>query len=432
MAKQTINIGTYELDTDNSVDTIRAAFKKANENFSELYNDDSSDFNGDYSTLTNKPTIPADVSDLTDTTSLLVHPTIPNLAAVNQSIIPDTDVAYDLGSFTNRFRDLHLSGNTIFLGGSVISTNVNGQLTLPPGTSIPGVAVEKWIPDSIIDSRGGATFYNEGDPILAGSIVIDHVTFLNAQGQQDTRHIPTVYAATIDSNGLITDIAIGTAYHFEDLDGDSYSNSQIATDNMIAIDPGIDINDPVAIAASSQLVVLAAAVASVPSTALAPQPMPKTVSTQTQTLGRTNSQGQFIPFIINEPVTGTLQDQVPPTNVVNGLIEKVIYTKKLDRYSSGGELLLTLICNTDGSNFYTTKKFVFSRSGSSNTFNVTEMGTSGATEIYDSILIEERLDGTDLHLDITVKAPNSGLAFIRVIGQITYTSVPIFVTASGY
>ena len=201
---------------------------------------------------------------------------------------------------------------------------------------------------------------------------------------------------------------------------------------MIAIDPGIDINDPVAIAASSQLVVLLAAVASVPGTALAPQPMPKTVSTQTQTLGRTNSQGQFIPFIINEPVTGTLQDQVPPTNVVNGLIEKVIYTKKLDRYSSGGELLLTLICNTDGSNFYTTKKFVFSRSGSSNTFNVTEMGTSGATEIYDSILIEERLDGTDLHLDITVKAPNSGLAFIRVIGQITYTSVPIFVTASGY
>ena len=108
MAKQTINIGTYELDTDNSVDTIRAAFKKANENFSELYNDDSSDFNGDYSTLTNKPTIPADVSDLTDTTSLLVHPTTPNLTAVNQSIIPDTDVAYDLGSFTNRFSREHL------------------------------------------------------------------------------------------------------------------------------------------------------------------------------------------------------------------------------------------------------------------------------------------------------------------------------------
>jgi hypothetical protein len=233
MAKQTINIGTYELDTDISVDTIRAAFKKANENFSELYNNDSADFNGDYSTLTNKPTIPADVSDLTDTTSLLT------------------------------------------------STSANIEI-------------------------------------------------------------------------------------------------------------------------------------------------------ETQTLGRTNSQGQFIPFIINEPVTGTLQDQVPPTNVVNGLIEKVIYTKQLDRYSSGGELLLTLICNTDGSNFYTTKKFVFSRSGSSNTFNVTEMGTSGATEIYDSILIEERLDGTDLHLDITVKAPNSGLAFIRVVGQITYTSVPIFVTASGY
>ena len=152
---------------------------------------------------------------------------------------------------------------------------------------------------------------------------------------------------------------------------------------------------------------------------------------ETQTFGRTNTNNQFIPFVINDSIQNTLQDQIPPSNVVNGLIEKVVYTKQLSRYTSGGELLLTLICNTGGSDFYTTKKFVFSRSATS-TFNVTEIGTVGATEIYDSILIEERLDGTDLYLDVTVKAPDSGLAFIRVIGQITYTSVPLFVTVSGY
>ena len=193
---------------------------------------------------------------------------------VKGDIIPDTDVAYDLGSDTNRFRDLYLSGSTINLGGSVISTNLNGQLTLPVGTSIPGLSLEKWIPDSIVDGRSGGIYYNDvSEPVPAGSIVIDQVTYLNATGSQDTNHIPTVYTATIDGSGRITDIAIGTAKHFEYLDGadESFTLAGIATDNMVAIDPGIDITDPVAIAASSQFVILAAGVASVPDTVLAPQ-----------------------------------------------------------------------------------------------------------------------------------------------------------------
>lgn len=230
MAKQTINIGAYELDTDISVDTIRAAFNKANENFNELYNTVTTDYND----LLNTPAIPADISDLTDSTNLL-------------------------------------------------------------------------------------------------------------QQTQD-----------------LTNIEI-----------------------------------------------------------------------ETQTLGRTNSQDQYIPFVITDSIQSTLQDQIPPTNVVNGIIEKTVYSKILNRYTSGGELLLTLICNTGGSDEYTTKKFVFSRNVSQ-TFDVAEIGTTGSTAIYDSIEITERLDGTDLYLEITVKAPESGLDFIRVIGQITYTSVPIFLTVSGY
>jgi len=37
------------------------------------------------------------------------------------SIIPDTDVTYDLGSATKRFKDLYLSGNTLDLGGMQLS-----------------------------------------------------------------------------------------------------------------------------------------------------------------------------------------------------------------------------------------------------------------------------------------------------------------------
>lgn len=51
-----------------------------------------------------------------------------NLLEVESSLIPDTDVAYDLGSTTNKFRDLYLSGNTITLGDVTLSQNVDGNL----------------------------------------------------------------------------------------------------------------------------------------------------------------------------------------------------------------------------------------------------------------------------------------------------------------
>jgi nitrogen fixation/metabolism regulation signal transduction histidine kinase len=37
------------------------------------------------------------------------------------ALIPDTDITYDLGSATNRFRDLYLSGNSIQLGTRAIT-----------------------------------------------------------------------------------------------------------------------------------------------------------------------------------------------------------------------------------------------------------------------------------------------------------------------
>jgi hypothetical protein len=93
MAKQTINIGTTA--NDRTGDPLRTAFTKINQNFTELYNDDAADFSGNYNdltnkpnlsvyqlantafsgsynNLTNKPNIPTDISDLTDSESLLV------------------------------------------------------------------------------------------------------------------------------------------------------------------------------------------------------------------------------------------------------------------------------------------------------------------------------------------------------------------------
>ena len=52
------------------------------------------------------------------------------LGSVSESIVPDADITYDLGSATHRFRDLYLSGNTINLGTTSISSNVSGGVTI--------------------------------------------------------------------------------------------------------------------------------------------------------------------------------------------------------------------------------------------------------------------------------------------------------------
>jgi hypothetical protein len=60
------------------------------------------------------------------------------LGDVSGHILPDTDVAYDLGSPTKQFRDLYLSGNTIYMDGTELSvdgTTNNFNITNEQGTT---------------------------------------------------------------------------------------------------------------------------------------------------------------------------------------------------------------------------------------------------------------------------------------------------------
>ena len=65
---------------------------------------------------------------------------------VSQSIIPDTDSAYDLGSATHKFRSLYLSSDTLYLGDSAsISAGSGGEIILPSlkiGTGANAVRLE--------------------------------------------------------------------------------------------------------------------------------------------------------------------------------------------------------------------------------------------------------------------------------------------------
>ncbi len=62
-----------------------------------------------------------------------VNGTVVDFESVSSNILPSADVTYDLGSATNRWRDIYLSGNTINLGGATIKTDAaSGAIALIP------------------------------------------------------------------------------------------------------------------------------------------------------------------------------------------------------------------------------------------------------------------------------------------------------------
>lgn len=69
--------------------------------------------------------------------------------SLSGSLLPDTDVTYDLGSSTYRFRDLYLSGNSIDLGGMVISYDGSSVNMVPEGGTSQTFATESYVDTSV-------------------------------------------------------------------------------------------------------------------------------------------------------------------------------------------------------------------------------------------------------------------------------------------
>jgi hypothetical protein len=61
-----------------------------------------------------------------------------DLSAVDQHILPETTETYDLGSASKRFRSLFLAGDTIDIGGSTISSDGTGTISISAnGATLP-------------------------------------------------------------------------------------------------------------------------------------------------------------------------------------------------------------------------------------------------------------------------------------------------------
>lgn len=124
---------------------------------------------------------------------------------VSTNIVPDVDVAYDLGSATFRFRDLYLSGSSIKLGAATI-TATGTAVNLPAGSTIGG---------SAIGIPGGDLNVN----IVAddSTVIVNTVTeVVTAQGGfvgNVTGNVTGVVTGTAGSSlvGNVTGVVTGTA-----------------------------------------------------------------------------------------------------------------------------------------------------------------------------------------------------------------------------
>lgn len=215
MSKQIISSGT--LANDRTGDSLRNTAGKINANFNELYSSLGNGTNlsvsavaktGNYQDLTNKPTLFS--GDYNDLTNKPVQSTV-NLGSVSQHILPSVDVTYDLGSATNRFRDLYLSGNTINLGGSTIS-NVGGAIVFSaaPGITIDTLDVLGWTDyGNNVDINVGDAYdvqaagYSFG-PYLDGAVPSIRYAFGNEPAN------PATWTFTFDGSGYIQTITMDT------------------------------------------------------------------------------------------------------------------------------------------------------------------------------------------------------------------------------
>ena len=124
MTQKTINLGTAD---QGNGDPIRVAFGKVNDNFTELYtalglnvgglNLGAFEFTGSTMTTTDSSAIVIDQAT-----------TITSNLSVGGDIVPQTANGGDLGSSTLPWRSLYVSNNTIYIGGTAVGLDANGNL----------------------------------------------------------------------------------------------------------------------------------------------------------------------------------------------------------------------------------------------------------------------------------------------------------------
>ena len=121
---------------------------------------------------------------------------------LNASLLPTTDVTYDLGSASYRWKDLYLSGSSIKLGSATI-TATGTAVNLPAGTTIGGTSVS-----------GFSTVEVSGQSNIVADTAGDTLTFVAGPGIAITTSAGTdtvTITNTGSGGGGASGVSAGTA-----------------------------------------------------------------------------------------------------------------------------------------------------------------------------------------------------------------------------
>ena len=185
------------------------------------------------------------------TNKTLTSPTI-NGATIGGSLIPSTDVTYDLGDATHRFRDLYLSGSTIKLGTATLSASgtglaLGGSAVVTIGDT--GTVTNTMLAGSIANSKLtnssvtiGTTAFALGDSktTLAGLTSVTSTGFTGAltgnASTATTLQTPrAIQGVNFDGSAAITVVTAGT--------GVTVSGTQVSIGQAVATTSNVTFND---------------------------------------------------------------------------------------------------------------------------------------------------------------------------------------------
>ena len=126
------------------------------------------------STSANALTIDVDNSVVTtDGSQTLTNKTI-GATSVSGDIVPTANEVYDLGSSSNRFRDLYLSGNTIHIGNVSMSFGSNTLTITDSGGG--AVTLDTTAAGSILTADGSGDTTISNDLTVTGNLTVSGTT----------------------------------------------------------------------------------------------------------------------------------------------------------------------------------------------------------------------------------------------------------------
>ena len=151
---------------------------------------------------------------------------------VKGNIIPDSNETYDIGSASNRFKDLYLSGSSIELGNATI-TATGTAVNLPAGSTIDGEIIQSEVSDedAFVRDLQGSVFADDST-ILVNAI--DGTVKLNNGTIDITDNVIT--STTFDVQISNPDDAINTTMTFYNKDN-TMAQKFFSLSGVTPIDP---------------------------------------------------------------------------------------------------------------------------------------------------------------------------------------------------